>query len=92
MQNGETAFDVAGTDEIRALLSPQPTAPKPAADESSRTCVVCLSEPREVLLMPCRMLVLCRACAQRIGPAGSPGTKCPVCRAGVRKMIAVYTP
>mmetsp|Transcript_2289 Transcript_2289/g.5643 ORF Transcript_2289/g.5643 Transcript_2289/m.5643 type:complete len:720 (+) Transcript_2289:179-2338(+) len=36
-------------------------------------CVVCLEAPREILLMPCRHVCCCRACADRL-------ERCPMCR------------
>lgn len=95
MQRGKTAIDVAVTSEIRAVLSEhisQPPTLQQATNEPPQTCVVCMSEQREVLLLPCRMLVLCRACSQRIGPAGGRNTKCPVCRVNVQSMLTIYMP
>ena len=41
--------------------------PKPAStsdDESSSECVVCMSAPRDTLVLPCRHLCLCKGCAE----------------------------
>uniref|UniRef100_A0A7S0FYF1 RING-type domain-containing protein n=1 Tax=Pyrodinium bahamense TaxID=73915 RepID=A0A7S0FYF1_9DINO len=40
---------------------------------SSLACVVCLEAPREILLLPCRHVCCCKACADRL-------ERCPVCR------------
>jgi hypothetical protein len=45
-------------------------------------CVICLSAPVEVMLMPCRHAVLCDACMQDLIARNS-GDDCPVCRAHV---------
>jgi len=38
------------------------------------TCVVCLENPREVILMPCGHLVCCLTCEAQLN------NRCPVCR------------
>ncbi|EMD35524.1 hypothetical protein CERSUDRAFT_85481 [Gelatoporia subvermispora B] len=54
-----------------------PVAP-PAApthdDEPSSECLLCLSSPREVVLLPCRHLVACRECAINMIEFGAGGT------------------
>ncbi|KAG8751931.1 hypothetical protein FRC14_007501, partial [Serendipita sp. 396] len=55
----------------------------PEADEESHAqaydfagteCVLCLSEPREVVLLPCRHLVACKDCAMNMIEFGAGGT------------------
>jgi len=41
---------------------------------ASRECVVCLSEPKDTILLPCRHLCVCGTCFHQLD-------KCPVCRA-----------
>jgi hypothetical protein len=43
-------------------------------------CVICLSEEREVTLLPCRHQCVCKECFQHID-------KCPVCRANIREYV-----
>lgn len=45
-------------------------------------CVVCLSAPKAVLLLPCRHLCVCDACLVFLD-------KCPVCRAGFEEYISI---
>ena len=54
-------------------------------------CVVCLSEPRDVALLPCRHLCLCPGCARQLlrGAGQGRGGKCPICRRRVRTYLAV---
>ncbi|KAH9947547.1 hypothetical protein B0H21DRAFT_738501 [Amylocystis lapponica] len=53
-----------------------PVNPPAAAteDESSSECLLCLSAPREVVLLPCRHLVACRDCALNMIEFGAGGT------------------
>ncbi|KAL1946247.1 hypothetical protein VTO73DRAFT_15374 [Trametes versicolor] len=46
----------------------------PADDEPQSECLLCLSSPREVVLLPCRHLVACRECALNMIEFGAGGT------------------
>ncbi|EPQ52100.1 hypothetical protein GLOTRDRAFT_132219 [Gloeophyllum trabeum ATCC 11539] len=52
-----------------------PPAPAPGSyeDEPSSECLVCLSSPREVVLLPCRHLVACKECAINMVEFGAGG-------------------
>ncbi|CAN0478392.1 unnamed protein product, partial [Discosporangium mesarthrocarpum] len=41
--------------------------------EGSTECVICLTDPKDTLLLPCRHLCVCRECFKHVD-------KCPVCR------------
>lgn len=49
-------------------------------------CVICLTEPQQVLLLPCRHMCVCRSCLPKIGNG-----KCPVCRAHFDEYMAMIT-
>lgn len=50
------------------------------------TCVVCLTAPRNVLLLPCRHIVTCEKCTDAL----SRPIFCPVCREMVDSNLPVY--
>ncbi|EGN92855.1 hypothetical protein SERLA73DRAFT_190414 [Serpula lacrymans var. lacrymans S7.3] len=53
-----------------------PTAPPSVPlqdDEPSSECLLCLSSPREVILLPCRHLVACKECAINMVEFGAGG-------------------
>ncbi|XP_045171280.2 mitochondrial ubiquitin ligase activator of nfkb 1-like [Mercenaria mercenaria] len=60
------------------------------ADESndSNTCVVCLANPREIVLLDCGHICLCAECVLNLP---EPLT-CPVCRQNVDRYITTYHP
>lgn len=75
---------VARAEQIRRLrvdplvqaspsISTQPSA-------SQNACVVCMSEPRVIALIPCGHLSICRQCYSRLHA-------CPICRAVIRGAI-----
>ncbi|XP_015586154.1 mitochondrial E3 ubiquitin protein ligase 1 [Cephus cinctus] len=47
-------------------------------------CVVCRSNPREIILLPCGHVCLCEDCSDDIID------DCPVCRTGIRQKSAAY--
>jgi len=50
---------------------------------SSLACVVCLEAPREILLLPCRHVCCCKACADQL-------ERCPLCRAWKTAFTKVF--
>lgn len=52
---------------------------------SSSTCVVCLSNPREIILLDCGHVCLCVDCLEQIRDR-----KCPICRAVFRSHMPFY--
>ncbi|KAG1823560.1 uncharacterized protein BJ212DRAFT_1325200 [Suillus subaureus] len=49
------------------------SAPPMHEDEPSSECLLCLSSPREVILLPCRHLVACKECAINMVEFGAGG-------------------
>ncbi|KAK0068754.1 mitochondrial ubiquitin ligase activator of nfkb 1 [Biomphalaria pfeifferi] len=73
----------------RVLQSSQST--QGSHNEDSRadeTCVVCLSNPRQVITLNCGHIAMCATCAELLPYP----KKCPVCRADIERFVAVYRP
>lgn len=49
-------------------------------------CLLCLSEPKNILLLPCRHLCLCKDCS--LHPKL---TACPVCRQNIQNKMDIFT-
>ena len=49
-------------------------------------CVICLEKCRNVVLMPCRHLCMCKACNANLRKR-----ECPICRAKIDNAIEVFT-
>ena len=47
---------------------------------SSPDCLVCLTEPKDVLLLPCRHVSICHTCHKSV-------TRCPVCRSSIQSYM-----
>ncbi|KQK04361.1 probable E3 ubiquitin-protein ligase LOG2 [Brachypodium distachyon] len=55
-------------------------------DDFGKECVVCLSEPRDTTVLPCRHMCLCRECAQLLRFQTN---KCPICRQPVERLLEI---
>ena len=51
--------------------------PNSAGEDEDTNCVVCLSEPRDTIMLPCRHLCLCSSCADKLRYQHG---NCPFCR------------
>ena len=55
-------------------------------DNDAQACVICISNPREVVVLDCGHICLCLSCADAL-----PHPRlCPICRQNVRRIIPVY--
>eukprot|EP01086_Lenisia_limosa_P002835 TRINITY_DN16902_c0_g1_i1.p1 TRINITY_DN16902_c0_g1~~TRINITY_DN16902_c0_g1_i1.p1 ORF type:complete len:291 (-),score=26.25 TRINITY_DN16902_c0_g1_i1:54-926(-) len=55
-------------------------------DETGRDCVICLVEPRNTAVLPCRHMCLCTDCADVIRHQSN---KCPICRQPVQSLLQI---
>lgn len=53
--------------------------------ESSQQCVICLSEEKNTVVMPCGHLCVCKDCATAISKQRAPD--CPICRKKVKSFV-----
>ncbi|PNJ16638.1 MGRN1 isoform 6, partial [Pongo abelii] len=67
--------------------SPQPRAPSDDENsDNSNECVVCLSDLRDTLILPCRHLCLCTSCADTLRYQAN---NCPICRLPFRALLQI---
>ncbi|XP_071814935.1 E3 ubiquitin-protein ligase MGRN1-like isoform X2 [Apostichopus japonicus] len=55
-------------------------------DDNGSDCAICLSDPRDTLILPCRHLCLCNSCADNLRYQAS---SCPICRAPFRALLQI---
>lgn len=67
-------------------LADQYTSPEDDFEDSASECVVCLSDPRDTLILPCRHLCLCNACADSLRYQAN---NCPICRSPFRALLQI---
>ncbi|KAH9598315.1 hypothetical protein LSM04_001490 [Trypanosoma melophagium] len=76
----DDVFDLDACDEISEDLDEEEA-------EEAGLCVICLTNPKDTTLLPCRHMCLCHECVAVLRLQES--NRCPVCRAAiVRHMIA----
>lgn len=56
-------------------------------EDESLECVVCMTEPRCSIVLPCRHLCLCAGCSDVMRSQGQP--KCPMCRTELDAVVQV---
>ena len=54
--------------------------------DEGKECVVCLSEPRDTTVLPCRHMCMCGGCARVLRHQSN---KCPVCRSPVESLLEI---
>jgi hypothetical protein len=62
-------------------------------EERRRSCVVCMSQPRDVIVWPCRCLLMCDDCRESLA-ARLPAKEhaCPNCRTKVEGYSRIFVP
>ncbi|XP_062859227.1 probable E3 ubiquitin-protein ligase MGRN1 isoform X2 [Trichomycterus rosablanca] len=61
-------------------------SPEDENSDNSSECVVCLSDLRDTLILPCRHLCLCNACADTLRYQAN---NCPICRLPFRALLQI---
>ncbi|KAJ8899684.1 hypothetical protein K2173_019382 [Erythroxylum novogranatense] len=56
------------------------------ANESGKECVICLSEPRDTTVLPCRHMCMCSGCAKVLRLQTN---RCPICRQPVERLLEI---
>ncbi|OIW15769.1 hypothetical protein TanjilG_04304 [Lupinus angustifolius] len=54
--------------------------------DSGGECVICLSEPRDITVLPCRHMCMCSGCANLLKVHTA---KCPICRHPVERLLEI---
>jgi E3 ubiquitin-protein ligase MUL1 len=53
------------------------------SENTGETCVVCLDRPRDVVILDCGHICVCKLCAEQV-------TECPVCRRNIARLLPIY--
>ena len=73
--------------EIYGIENKNLTRPSNDDDEDNGSeCVICICEPRDTLILPCRHLCLCNGCADSLRYQAN---NCPICRAPFRALLQI---
>ncbi|KAM3378205.1 putative E3 ubiquitin-protein ligase LUL4 [Capsicum galapagoense] len=55
-------------------------------DESGKECVICMTEPKDTAVLPCRHMCLCSECAKELRHQSN---KCPICRQPIEELLEI---
>eukprot|EP00455_Lapot_gusevi_P025980 TRINITY_DN2741_c0_g1_i5.p1 TRINITY_DN2741_c0_g1~~TRINITY_DN2741_c0_g1_i5.p1 ORF type:complete len:132 (-),score=6.23 TRINITY_DN2741_c0_g1_i5:113-508(-) len=55
-------------------------------EEGNSDCVICMTNPRDTTIYPCRHFVLCAQCAAELR---SRKNQCPICRCRVDQLMSI---
>ena len=68
---------------LNILHEPQTHTTKEHQQEDITQCVVCLSNTRTHMCMPCKHLCMCKECIEQV-------EQCPICRTNIQSTMVVY--
>jgi hypothetical protein len=54
------------------------------SDDDDELCVICLTNPKDTVVLPCRHLCMCSECAQVLRGQNN---SCPMCRTGIERLM-----
>ncbi|KAG7396486.1 hypothetical protein PHYBOEH_002193 [Phytophthora boehmeriae] len=88
--DGSVAAAPKGGDRTSEAGDGQTDTTKTAKDEidipEGAECIICLSEPRNTTILPCRHMCLCSECAEALRKSSS---TCPICRTRVEALLQI---
>ena len=78
--------EIYGIENKNALtVSGEPCLPSDDdLEDNSSECVICMSDARDTLILPCRHLCLCNGCADSLRYQAN---NCPICRSPFRALL-----
>ncbi|KAF6001360.1 hypothetical protein CCYA_CCYA16G4237 [Cyanidiococcus yangmingshanensis] len=72
--------------EERTGSPDEPGSGPPAVGETDELCIICMTDPRDTTVLPCRHLCLCVDCAQLLRVRSD---RCPICRSPVDSLLHI---
>uniref|UniRef100_A0A8C3SF29 RING-type domain-containing protein n=1 Tax=Chelydra serpentina TaxID=8475 RepID=A0A8C3SF29_CHESE len=71
--------------EFEALWGGRDMATESGEDASEDTCIICLTQPRECVLLCCGHVCCCFGCYEAL-----PSHTCPICRSPIDRVVPLY--
>ncbi|KAI9220282.1 hypothetical protein BC828DRAFT_383918 [Blastocladiella britannica] len=82
--------EIYGFADTDAVAPPGSPTAQPGDDSHQMPeCIVCMADPKDTILLPCRHLCLCKECAQELRRQS---TACPICRQPFHSMLHIAQP
>jgi hypothetical protein len=74
----EDVFDVGRDEDV--------VNPQADPDEDEDVCVICLTNPKDTTVLPCRHMCLCSDCAAQLLLSNN---RCPLCRGNIDRLMTI---
>lgn len=78
--------EIYGIENKNTEKSKDEEDPDDEVEDSGAECVICMSDMRDTLILPCRHLCLCSTCAESLRFQAS---SCPICRSPFRALLQI---
>ncbi|XP_057771817.1 probable E3 ubiquitin-protein ligase LUL4 isoform X2 [Salvia miltiorrhiza] len=72
--------------ELREIYGLGKSGPGFSDSGSGKECVVCMTEPKDIALLPCRHMCMCSSCAKALRLQSN---KCPICREIIEALLEI---
>ncbi|KAL5541670.1 hypothetical protein UlMin_009380 [Ulmus minor] len=73
--------------ELRDIYGIGSSASEGIADnDSGMECVICMTEPKDTFVLPCRHMCMCSECAKELRLQSN---KCPICRQPIEEIVGI---
>ncbi|KAA8491442.1 putative E3 ubiquitin-protein ligase LUL3 [Porphyridium purpureum] len=82
-------LDALNLNTRRAALDDLQQETTAGKEQTEPTCVVCLTERKSCILLPCRHLCVCPTCVAMLLARSSPSKLCPICRTPIESFVLV---
>uniref|UniRef100_A0A8C8RHT4 RING-type E3 ubiquitin transferase n=1 Tax=Pelusios castaneus TaxID=367368 RepID=A0A8C8RHT4_9SAUR len=71
--------------ELETVWCSRDSPPESGEDPAENTCTICLTEPRECVLLDCGHVCCCFRCFEAL-----PSRTCPICRRPIDRVVPLY--
>lgn len=80
--------DIYGIEDAAGTVggTPLPGETTTGEPEGGRECVICMAEPRNTTVLPCRHLCMCTDCAKEMRKESN---RCPICREQITSLLTI---
>ncbi|PIN00230.1 putative E3 ubiquitin ligase [Handroanthus impetiginosus] len=72
--------------ELREIYGLGKSSPGFSDNGSGKECVICMTEPKDVAVLPCRHMCMCSNCAKALRLQSN---KCPICREIIESLLEI---
>ncbi|KAL1803869.1 hypothetical protein ACET3Z_032516 [Daucus carota] len=72
--------------ELREIFGLGNSAESFNDNDSGKECVVCMTEPRDTAVLPCRHMCMCSECSKALRLQSN---KCPICRQPIEELMEI---